>query len=59
MVTFFMPMFYTDHSKAAEVKEMTHERLAEIRKEVLNQPSLKSVIMKLMPVLNHKGFLEA
>lgn len=59
MATFFMPLFDTDHSKAAEAGEMTVEKMSDMRKEVLNQPILKSVIMKLLPVFNNKGFLEA
>lgn len=57
MVTFFMPIFYTDMDKAAEVKEMTIEHLTEIRKGVLR--SMKSVLMKLFPIFDHKGLLEA
>lgn len=54
-----MPMFYTDNKKAAEMGEMTMEKMNELRKSVINQPSLRSVIEKLLPIFNNKGFLEA
>lgn len=58
MVTFFVPMLYTEKSETDNVGEISHEQMVEMRKAVLNQPSLKSVLMKLFPVFLNKGFLD-
>lgn len=58
MVTFFVPMLYTEKSDTDNVGEISHEQMVEMRKAVLNQPSLKSVLMKLFPVFLNKGFLD-
>lgn len=58
MATFFVPMLYTEKSETDNVGEISHEQMEEMRKAVLNQPSLKSALMKLFPVFLNKGFLD-
>lgn len=58
MVTFFMPMIYQDHKKVAEMGEITIEQMNQMRKDVLNLPELKSILMKLLPTFLYKGYLE-
>ena len=59
MVTFFMIMFYTNHEEMAKRGAMTEAEMMDCRKKDINQPELKAAIMKLLPVFNDKGFLEA
>lgn len=59
MVVFLLPLLSVPPTQSVEdVGVMTAEKMVEMRRAVLEEPSLKKAIMKLMPVFLQKGLLD-
>lgn len=58
MVTFLMPMMYTDKSKLIALGEVTFEKMEELRKSTLESSPFKDALLKVLPGFLNKGFLD-